>query len=358
MRLVFLITAVSALALTGPVAAARDKAQSHVERAEAYQAEAKAAKAEIKRLERQLRALSAQRQTFERKQGNLRLSYDEVLAKEVALRQSLNARKISQARLLAALMRMGADPTPALVFYPQQSLAAANSASLMRHITPKLQDEANRLQADLEKLQALKIERAEVETDLEAMDGDVETVRRRLLGLMEVHQKLHQDYMSKAQAEAETASKLADTSKALPDFIDSLRRLAAPVEIKAASLKGELPLPVTALNLRRERGDVPALHIEVLATGQVLAPLAGTLAYVGELKGYGGTAILDLGDGVRLVISGLGKVFRGVGQEVKSGDLLGEALDDPSGKTNISVRVWQGRRAVDPAPWFSESKTI
>ncbi|NBX74282.1 MAG: hypothetical protein EBZ69_04760 [Alphaproteobacteria bacterium] len=83
----------------------------------------------------------------------------------------------------------------------------------------------------------------------------------------------------------------------------------------------------------------------------VVAPMAGKVAYVGEIKGYGLALILNLMNGQHLLLAGLGQTDLLVGQSIAQGERLGfvPALDGPN-TAKFYVERRQSGKTIPPLP--------
>ena len=76
---------------------------------------------------------------------------------------------------------------------------------------------------------------------------------------------------------------------------------------------------------------------------------SGTVAYVGNLRGYGNFIIINHDDVYYTTYAGLGKANVEKEQYVRSGAALATSADD--GLLRFEIR--QGSRPLDPVKWIS-----
>ena len=81
---------------------------------------------------------------------------------------------------------------------------------------------------------------------------------------------------------------------------------------------------------------------------QVAAVASGTVAYIGELRGYGNFVIMDHDGEYYSTYAGLGQVSATQGQYVQSGGKL--AVAGPDGMVKFELR--RGRKPLDPVRWI------
>ncbi len=101
--------------------------------------------------------------------------------------------------------------------------------------------------------------------------------------------------------------------------------------------------PVTNL-----RSFSPGIMIKGKSGRQVAAVASGTVAYIGELRGYGNFVIMDHDGEYYSTYAGLGQVSATQGQYVQSGWKL--AVAGPDGMVKFELR--RGRKPLDPVRWI------
>ncbi|MDH3889731.1 MAG: peptidoglycan DD-metalloendopeptidase family protein [candidate division Zixibacteria bacterium] len=125
-----------------------------------------------------------------------------------------------------------------------------------------------------------------------------------------------------------------------------------------ASMKGQLPPPVRGKIIETFGSKVhpithlksfsPGVTIKAAAGRKVTAVGAGTVAYVGDLRGYGKFVILDHGDRYYSTYAGLDRVAVTVGRYVHAGDQVAVAASE--GRVKFELR--EGRQPLDPVKWI------
>ena len=105
------------------------------------------------------------------------------------------------------------------------------------------------------------------------------------------------------------------------------------------------------------------------AHAQVVAPWDGRVRFADRLPGYGNVMVLEPENGYLIVMSGLGRLDRQVGEVVLAGERLGDmggpvpgdeeflreaaADDDLTGRERLYLEVREKGEPVDPAGWFA-----
>jgi septal ring factor EnvC (AmiA/AmiB activator) len=120
-------------------------------------------------------------------------------------------------------------------------------------------------------------------------------------------------------------------------------KLPSPVRGKVVETFGHKVHPVTKL-----KSFSPGITIRAAAGRTVSAVAPGTVAYVGDLRGYGEFIILDHGDQYFSTYAGLSQVAAAVGRYVHAGDKLAAVGAD--GRMKFELRF--GREALDPVKWM------
>lgn len=108
------------------------------------------------------------------------------------------------------------------------------------------------------------------------------------------------------------------------------------------------PDPVTGLTSQ-------GLVIDAFAGAPVIAPLEGRVAFVGELRGYGLSLILNHHDGDHTVLGRLGRADVTIGQTVLAGEPVGAvASPSPDGSTDATTAAiyFEFRRRGAPVDPF------
>ncbi len=91
------------------------------------------------------------------------------------------------------------------------------------------------------------------------------------------------------------------------------------------------------------------ISIKVRAGQKVVAVASGTVAYAGNLRGYGNFIIINHDDRYYTTYAGLGQVSVGVNEYVLAGNKV--AVADAEGLVKFELR--EGRNPLDPITWIS-----
>ena len=317
------------------------------------------------------------------------------LAKDrVSLLADLGEKQDVLSELLAGLQRLEQNPPPALVVKPDDVLAALRGAMLLGTIVPELQEEADRLVAQLDRLKQIEAtitERKTAVTDeiarLEAARTDLGTLvarkkdlvsrgsvdleleRKRSATLAEKAKSLKQLLANLAderkRAEAEAVTKLAAEEKERKRQEDLQRK----PKMVFADARGKLTFPAQGQIVRRFGdadglgGKAQGVMIATRGGAQVTTPADGKVEFSGLFRSYGQVVILNPGGGYRVLLAGMDKVTANVGEYLRAGEPIGEMGGGPASVTLFGEVVQDGRpvlyiefrnstEAIDSGPWW------
>jgi murein hydrolase activator len=316
-------------------------------------------------------------------------------ARDETLRQSLDERRGVMAEILAALQRIGRHPPPALLVSPQDALQSLRSAMLLGAVLPEMQEEANKLVADLTELARLRariaLERESQTRDLAALGEE----RQRLSLLSEQRQKQQADTEQALEQERARIAQLARQADSLQDLVAKLEHglaplgrnnrsgpdrpdLSAPIDpgrlspaIAFTAAKGRLPLPVNGVRIKEFGasdglgGTEKGLTVAARPGAQITAPCDGTVVYAGTFRNYGQLLILNAGSGYHVLLAGMDRISVDLGQFVVTGEPVGimgdgggqvpAALAAKSAQPVLYVEFRKDGTPVDPGPWWATS---
>jgi septal ring factor EnvC (AmiA/AmiB activator) len=116
--------------------------------------------------------------------------------------------------------------------------------------------------------------------------------------------------------------------------------------------------PAAGTRLRRFGQTVDGVRSEglTLATrsgAQVIAPLDARVQYAGEFRTYGLMVILDVGNNVLVVVSGLDTIYSEAGQWVLAGEPIGRMSGQKSPSPELYLEVRRSGQPVDPEKWLA-----
>jgi len=157
---------------------------------------------------------------------------------------------------------------------------------------------------------------------------------------------------------------LKEDEAALNELLDSLRESLADIPArgkqKFASLKGDLPRPVSGRPLARYGAPKAGgklrwqgLWLAAEEGAPVQAVAAGRVVYVGWMHRYGQIVVLDHGDGYYTVYGHNQAIYVETGQWVDAGATIAGAGSSGGHRTSgVYFEIRKGRRSIDPDGWL------
>lgn len=277
------------------------------------------------------------------------------------LSTSLAKRRGVLAQVLAALMRMGREPPPAILMRPDDALDAVRSAILLGALLPELRVEAETLASDLAELARVRSELASARDSLTALRAALDEDSRRLAALVGERQKRQAEEHPVASADKAQAESVAKATGDVHDLVtrlenevgpsaraaDAAQAVTRPLEpgrpdltalkdparitpaIAFPQAKGLLPLPVAGVTLRSfgaadgVGGTEKGITIATRAGAPVSAPADGWVVYAGPFRSYGQLLIINAGGGYHILMAGMERITVDLGQFVLAGEPVG-----------------------------------
>ncbi|MEW6256209.1 MAG: peptidoglycan DD-metalloendopeptidase family protein [Pseudomonadota bacterium] len=382
-----------------------DALKSDVARSEAFRAqiatELEAARGDRGKLNQLLVDTAARSREVEQQLIEVEARMTELDRSAAQITASLKARRAVLAEVLAALVRMGRDPPPALIMRPGDALDAVRSAILLGAILPEMRVEAETLAADLGELARVRADLASARTRLASLRQSLDEDRARIAALVGERQRLQAAAQPLQQTDKVQAESLAKGTGDVHDLVTKLERdvpasaraaeaarttappdqaTAAPGPTEIAALqnpariapampfseaKGLLPLPVAGVRLKDfgmsdgVGGSEKGLTIATRMGAQVTAPADGWVVYAGPFRSYGQLLIINAGGGYHVLMAGMDRITVDLGQFVLAGEpvaVMGSgsrAASAASGQPQLYVEFRKDGVSIDPAPWWA-----
>ncbi|SDE05434.1 murein hydrolase activator EnvC family protein [Ruegeria marina] len=360
----------AASAETDPAEAARAAAQM-LEDASIALSEAESARDRV-------RALSDTVHAFEAGLAAMRDGLRRASAREGEIAARLKAREDEVSQLLGVLQTIETSPPPVLLLHPSGPLGAARSGMMLAEVTPELKAQVDRLARDLDEVRRLRA----------LQQNAAETLQQGLTGIQQARADLSQaiadrtDLPRRFTEDPVRTAILVSSTETLDGFASGLSEIAegeiSETAANISSLKGELPLPVQGVLLRRA-GQADAAGVTragiLIATrprALVSSPTAATIRYRGPLLDLGNVVILEPQADLLFVLSGLQEVYGKTGEVIPAGSPVGlmgganqeigailSTSGDGSGterSETLYIEIREGDRPVDPETWFRTDK--
>ena len=223
-------------------------------------------------------------------------------------------------------------------------LAATSSAGARREEIEALAEEKRRASASLD------AETTAARANARKLAAEAETLRDLLAGLAK----------SAPPAPSAKPGQKPATKPATTPAKPAAKPPAATASKPAATPKAGTPLyPVVGSPLRRfgrviEGQKQEGLTLAARAGATVIAPMDARVQYSGLFRTYGQMAILDVGNDVLLVVSGMETLYPEAGQWVLAGEPIGRMVDRKSPSPELYLEVRRKGQPVDPETWLGK----
>jgi septal ring factor EnvC (AmiA/AmiB activator) len=316
---------------------------------------------EARKAEAAMKAAEASKATTEQRLATAARAHEVATARADAAR----ARLAGTLRLVAAASPYGTAAT--LFLGPdgddvvrRKALAdrlAARQGRELAELT-KVSDEAAaaQLRAGIERANAHAT--AAAEREARARLEEETAARRALLDALDKDRQLAQRH----------ATELAAADRAMvEDIVARLSRKPAPVPFE--TLKGRVRNPLAGARVAVPFGDIvhprfktitphPGVTLAFPGDSRNVRSVAfGKVAFVGMMRGFGLTVVVDHASGWFTVYAGLGGASASQGYVVREGDLLGRVERAPGDDTaRLYFELRRGTEAIDPAPYLAGEK--
>ena len=164
----------------------------------------------------------------------------------------------------------------------------------------------------------------------------------------------HETHASEAQAKAAEPA-------AVSTLTEEDRALQAPYENPSVNqfsrLQGRLPRPINGtlsgrFGQTRPNGGTWRGVFYATAPSSVRSIAAGTVAYAGNLSGYGNTIVIDHGGDYTSIYTGLSSIGVGNGSKVSAGSTLGSRGSLASGEQGLYFEIRYRNTAMNPLSWL------
>ena len=295
--------------------------------------------------------------------------------------QALVADQAVMEDLLAALMTMRRPP--ALAANPDDVSGAIRAAILMSDAAPALAGRADTLRAQIGNIESLAAATRAQQANLLAATNSAGARREEIAALAEEKRRASETLDAQTVAARANARKLAAEAETLRDLLAGLAESAPPspsvkpgqkpaakpvakpaakppAPNSAPAAKTGTPLyPVAGTPLRRfgrtiEGQKQEGLTLSARSGATVIAPMDARVQYSGLFRTYGQMVILDVGNDVLLVVSGMDALYPGAGQWVLAGEPIGRMADQKSPSPELYLEVRRKGQPVDPETWLGK----
>ncbi|MCC6927113.1 peptidoglycan DD-metalloendopeptidase family protein [Novosphingobium sp.] len=324
-------------------------------RAEALEAQAVKATAEADRTAQEAAALAARVQEAEAQIAANEAQIRIIGREQAVLRAELAEKQRPLVELTAALQRLSRRPPLLSLLRPGSLNETVYLRAVLNSLLPEVARRTKGLRDALARSKALADQAGQANQALRANQAEL-TRRRSELAAIEARQRLASRAASvSADRESERALALAEQARDLSGLVvdlskagavrEQLAALPGPVLRPAQPLAAQLPSPEPAMPAAAGPGRfiLPAagrlvagfgesrpgqpqsrgLSILVAGGAQVVAPAAGRVAFAGPYRGHGLIVIVEHGQGLTSLVTGLAELDCRVGEALVAGGSLG-----------------------------------
>lgn len=305
--------------------------------------------------------------------------------------ESLNARRRQLAAMLAALQRISLHPPVALIALPVEPVDTVRSALLLRRTVPLVEDLGRGLRDDIDSLAELARAVAAARSKIVEEDAALRVQQTALAELLaQKREKAKNTRLAYAEAQAR-AAKLGKQAHNLRDLVARLAtkrpktrvvpRLAPPppptLRPKKAPVVAALPpqryadVPLLASDGLPVRGRITSrfghrrvngrhtkgVSIKTRPGSTVVAPRDGLIVFAGPFRGLGQLLIIEYEAKYHLLLAGLGRIDKQVGENVLAGEPVGMMDATPSERPALYMELRRSGQPINPLPWLAAGRT-
>ncbi len=391
-----IIAAIACLALSGAVGpverlaiAQRDAARSAA-RVQALDEAARSAADEAARFNARAAGLAARVQQAEA--GLATAEARNGLIREAIARRShaLAERQGKIVNLVAALESLTRRPPALVLVQPGSARDTMRVALLLNGVLPVLRARTADLRNELAALRRLRARADVARQDLASARAHLDDTRVQLVRMAAEQRKEAGGMATASMLESDRALALSVEAQDLRQLIKTLDGQAKLLQ-RLASLPGPLPRPAQIPHYALPPSDavltpspdaagqpLPRFLLPVLgdirtgfgelsqsgvrsrgltlrtrAKAQVIAPAAGRVVFAGPFRQYGNVVIIEHGEGLTTLLTGLDALDAIMGQTIPAGGPVGRMGE--TGQRELSLEVRKDGAPIDPLPLMTRN---
>ena len=319
---------------------------------------------------------------------------DKLFALELRKRKntaSLDARRQQLTAMLAALQRISLHPPVALIALPTEPVDTIRSALLLRRTVPSVVSLGRALRDDLSALADLT--RAVIAARNKVVDEDA-ALRLQQTALTELQAQTRILASETRRAYGKAQARAVQLGKEARNLRDLVARLATK-RTRPGPVARLLPAPQAAkrsrdgpamANLPPDRNpDIPVLasdglpvrgridrrfghrlvnggnnrgvSIKTRPGSTVITPHDGLIVFAGPFRGLGQLLIIEYQAKYHLLLAGLGRIDKQVGENVLAGEPVGimDAMQNAGPALYMELR--RNGQPINPLPWLAAGRT-
>ena len=303
---------------------------------------------------------------------------------------SLNARRQQLTAMLAALQRISMHPPVALMALPMEPVDTVRSALLLRNTVPTVMSLGNKLREDLNALgdlsRAVIAARKKIiqedaalrlqQTALAELEGQKKTLAQNTRKAHEKAQKRAEKLGKEARNLRELVARLATKRKqsasvtrfvpaqpaSKPDDPVATKKLQ-PNSIQDIPVLASDGLPVRGRINRRfghrliNGGNTRGVSIKTRPGSTVIAPRDGLIVFAGPFRGLGQLLIIEYQAKYHLLLAGLERIDKQVGETVLAGEPVGIMDASQLAGPALYMELRRNGQPINPLPWLAAGRT-
>ena len=356
---------------------------------------AAAAEADLDRLIHRSIAIAAKIQVHESNLLNLEDELSALKERQHHAATALEKRRQQLSSMLVALQRISMHPPIVLLAQPRDPMDTIRSALLLRNTVPALQSMGQKLRRDLDTIRefthAIAVARKNISREGIALKQQQNALtkllsKKKLLATKSRH--------THAKLQVRTAM-LTKEVRTLRDLVTRLeingtrkqQRKSLPQLPTSIQLNGLFPnspiantiaipgrvieVPVLAANGLPVRGHIGRRFGENLKNGEsakgvslktrpgstVIAPRDGIIVFAGPFRGLGELLIIQYQDKYHLLLAGMERIDKQVGESVLAGEPVGVMTTSKRAETALYMELRRNGRPINPLPWLAAATT-
>jgi len=316
---------------------------------------------------------------------------DKLFALELRKRKntaSLDARRQQLTAMLAALQRISLHPPVALIALPTEPVDTVRSALLLRRTLPSVVSLGRALRDDLGALADLTREVIAARNNVVKEDAALR-LQQTALTEFQAQTRIYASETRRAYAKAQArAVQLGKEARNLRDLVARLatkrthpgpvaRLLPAPQAAKRSRdgpAMAKLPpsdIPVLASDGLPVRGHIDrrfghrlvnggnnrGVSIKTRPGSTVIAPRDGFIVFAGPFRGLGQLLIIEYQAKYHLLLAGLGRIDKQVGENVLAGEPVGTMDVTQNAVPALYMELRRNGQPINPLPWLAAGRT-
>lgn len=320
---------------------------------------------------------------------------DKLFALELRKRKntaSLYARRQQLTAMLAALQRISLHPPVALIALPTEPVDTVRSALLLRRILPSVVSLGRVLRDDLRALAdltraviaarnnvveenaALRLQQTAL-TEFQVQTRNLASETRRAYGKAQARAvQLGKEARNLRDLVARLATKRTHpgpVARLLPAPQAAKRPRDGPAAIAKLPPDRNPDIPVLASDGLPVRGRIDrrfghrlvnggnnwGVSIKTRPGSTVIAPRDGFIVFAGPFRGLGQLLIIEYQAKYHLLLAGLGRIDKQVGENVLAGEPVGTMDVTPNTGPALYMELRRNGQPINPLPWLAAGQT-